>query len=144
MTESIKQRGDKAVAYFLDGYNCAQAVFMSFAEDMGISVEEAAKLASPFGGGIGGMRETCGALTGSFMALGLLKGFSDTGKNGVKPALYEKVKGLAEKFKEEETSTICREILVARANGAAPHTPESPCTYCVRIAAQNLEMLIND
>ena len=64
-----------AEEYFLSGYNCAQAVFLAFAEEQGFSREAAARIASSFGGGVGGMREMCGALSGLCMAAGLLYGY---------------------------------------------------------------------
>lgn len=75
---------EKAKEYFLSGYNCAQSVFMAFCEETGLDEETAAKLASSFGGGMGRLREVCGAVSGMFMAAGLIKGYSDPGTRRAK------------------------------------------------------------
>ena len=69
--------GDLAERYFLDGFNCAQAVLLAFSDLTGLEQDTAARLASSFGGGLGRMREVCGAVSGASMVLGLLKGYSD-------------------------------------------------------------------
>ena len=74
----MKNHLEKAAELFVSGCNCSQAVFGAFAEDCGIDYETALKLSSSFGGGMGRLRETCGAVTGMFMVAGLLKGYSDT------------------------------------------------------------------
>ena len=60
-------KADKAESLFRTGYNCSQSVYAAFAEELGITVEEAAKKASPFGAGFGKLREVCGAVTGMVM-----------------------------------------------------------------------------
>ena len=70
-------RADRAEALFRQGYNCSQSVFAAFADVVGMSVEEAAQLASPFGAGFGKLREVCGAVSGMTMLAGKLKGYSD-------------------------------------------------------------------
>ena len=96
---------EKAKQLFLEGYNCAQAVFIAFAEDR-MDRQTAAALASSFGGGMGGMREVCGALSGAFMALGLLEGNYDPNDRGAKTAHYARVRAIAEKFREENGTFI--------------------------------------
>lgn len=96
---------------FKEGYNCAQAVFCANCEELGIDIETGAKLASPFGGGMGRMREVCGALSGLFLLLGLKEGYSNPADNEAKKKLYSKVQELAGKFKEEFGSIICKELL---------------------------------
>ena len=68
---------EKAKAYFEQGYNCAQAVTLAFAEEMGVEKEMAAKMASSFGGGLGRLREVCGCVSGMALAAGALYGYSD-------------------------------------------------------------------
>ncbi|MBQ7381204.1 MAG: C_GCAxxG_C_C family protein, partial [Clostridia bacterium] len=70
-------REQKAREYFLEGYNCAQAVLLAFGDLTELDNETLAKLASPFGGGMGRMREVCGAVSGMLMAKGLVGGYSD-------------------------------------------------------------------
>ncbi len=102
---------DKAKALFNDGANCAQAVFTAFADKMGIDEKTAMKLASSFGGGMGRMREVCGACSGMFMVTGMLKGYDDIKDNNAKMEHYKLIQELAKSFKEENGSIICRELL---------------------------------
>ena len=99
--------------------NCAQAVLEAFGDVTGLEKSLAAKLASSFGGGMGRMREVCGAVSGMLMVAGLLYGYDDPGENDVnKKAHYRLVQTLAGQFREEIGSIICREILATR-----PPTP---------------------
>ena len=68
-------KADKAESLFRTGYNCSQSVYAAFAEELGITVEEAAKKASPFGAEFGKLREVCGAVTGMVMVIGDLYGY---------------------------------------------------------------------
>lgn len=70
-------KADRAEELFRKGYNCSQSVFVAFAEELGMSEEEAARMASPFGAGFGKLREVCGAVSGMTMAAGVLRGYSD-------------------------------------------------------------------
>ena len=74
-------KGEIAKNNFMQGYNCAQAVLLAFCDDLGFDEQTALMLASPFGGGIGRMREVCGTVTGMYMALGLARGYSDSKDN---------------------------------------------------------------
>lgn len=96
---------------FKEGYNCAQAVFCAHCEELGLDFETGAKISSPFGGGMGRMREVCGAVSGLFLLLGLKEGYSDPDDYGAKKDLYEKVQKLAEEFREEFGSIICKDLL---------------------------------
>ena len=100
----------RAKELFLQGYNCAQATFITFAEGK-MDTEEAARIASAFGGGMAGMRNVCGAVSGMAMAYGLLKGYSDPSDMAAKVAEYNAVKEMAEEFAQENGSIICRELL---------------------------------
>ena len=66
--------GTRAKENFLNGYNCCQAVFLACTDELGLDTETRAKIASSFGGGMGGMRQVCGAVSGMLMALGLHQG----------------------------------------------------------------------
>ena len=144
---------EKARELFYRGYNCAQAVFCAFAEDMGMDLETAARLSSSFGGGIGRLREVCGAVSGAEMALGYLRGYSDPEDHAAKLAHYEQVRALARRFQEQNGTIICRELLkdVPVTPGGEPEkrTPEyyasRPCLRLVGEAAAILEdMLAED
>ena len=113
---------DKARELFNDGYNCSQAVFGAFAEDAGLDMKTALRFASPFGGGMGRMREVCGGVSGMFMVLGLFYGYDEPDDAQAKKELYSYVRALAEKFKESEGSIICRELLDGSENSARPES----------------------
>ena len=104
-------RADRAEALFRQGYNCSQSVFAAFADVAGMSVEEAAQLASPFGAGFGKLREVCGAVSGMTMLAGKLKGYSDPKAREEKVELYKLIQKMCAEFEEKEGSIICRELL---------------------------------
>lgn len=140
---------DKAVQLFKEGYNCSQAVFAAFAEDYGIDRELALRLSSSFGGGMGRMREVCGAVSGMFLTAGLETGSADGSDREGKAANYAEVQALADKFRKENGSIICRELLgLGQKDGQESHVPEErsgeyykkrPCVELVRCAAEILE-----
>ena len=104
-------RADRAEALFRQGYNCSQSVFAAFADVVGMSVEQAAQLASPFGAGFGKLREVCGAVSGMTMLAGKLKGYSDPKAREEKVELYKLIQKMCAEFEEKEGSIICRELL---------------------------------
>ncbi len=146
-------RAENAKEYFIKGYNCAQAVVLAFADLLPADNETLAKLASPFGGGMGRMREVCGAVSGMFLVEGMLLGYSAPDDANGKSQLYQKVRGLAGRYSEENGSIICRELLsgVQHTDGGEPeqrspqYYKKRPCGELVRIAAQILaEHLIQE
>ncbi len=110
-TEEIKQREELAVNLFKQGFNCAQAVFAACADIYGIDQNLALRLAASFGGGIGRMRQTCGAACGMFMLAGLQTGSITPHDAEGKQANYTAVQHLAEAFKQENGSLICSDLL---------------------------------
>ena len=108
MSETL---ADRAEALFRQGYNCSQSVFAAFADVVGMSVEEAAQLASPFGAGFGKLREVCGAVSGMTMLAGKLKGYSDPKAREEKVELYKLIQKMCAEFEGKEGSIICRELL---------------------------------
>jgi len=96
---------------FKQGYNCAQSVFMTYAGRFGIDNDTALKMASSFGGGMGRMREVCGAVSAMFMIAGLAKGYTENDNDEIKGNHYQLIQNLAEKFKERNGTIICRELL---------------------------------
>lgn len=139
-------KGDIAYQNFLSGMNCAQSVLTAFLDETSLDGEAALKIALPFGGGMGRMRLTCGAVTGMIMALGLIEG-SGVSSREERSACYEKVQLLAKRFEEENGSVICASLLgLAKPEGA--HIPEErttsyykkrPCPELCRCAANILE-----
>lgn len=119
--EEIEKRVEKAKTLFHQGFNCSQAVFAACADIYGIEDEALAlRLAASFGGGIGRMRQTCGAACGMFMLAGLENGSAIEGDAEGKKNNYTLVQDLAAKFKDENGSLICAELL-----GIAPK-PQTP------------------
>ena len=134
--------GEKAKGLFLEGYNCAQAVFGAFSDVTGIDFETSVKLSSGFGGGMGRMREVCGAVSGMFMVLDAIEGYTSPTDNTAKMEHYAKVQELAEKFKRETCSIICRELLDGEQSSTplpsertAEYYTKRPCGELVEIAA---------
>ncbi len=114
---------EKALQYFTDGANCAQAVVMAFCDELGMDEKTAARLASSFGGGIGRLREVCGAVSGMMMVYGMLRGYDDLKDPAAKKAHYANVQALAAKFREANGSIVCRELLNLRKNENSDPTP---------------------
>ena len=146
MTEHAKIARD----YFFEGYNCAQAVFCAFEDVTGIDHATALKLSSSFGGGIGKLREVCGAFSGAAAVLGALYGYTDVTDQAQKVDHYALVQDLAERFKAEHGTVICRELLegINTSKSSAPEerTPEyykeRPCAAYVVTAAEILDEII--
>ena len=140
--------GMKAAELFLKGYNCAQAVFMAFSDLTGISETDSARLASSFGGGMGRMREVCGAVSGMLMAAGVLYGYTDPKDDEQKMAHYALVQKLAGEFREDAGSIICRELLdnppadPKPSPRTADYYAERPCARFVLLAGRILDAYI--
>lgn len=140
----INQRKSNAVTFFEQGYNCSQAVFMAYSNLYGIKPEMAAKLATSFGGGMGRLREVCGAVSGMFLVLGLQYPFTDTKDKGAKNTNYKAVQRTANEFKSVMGSYICADLLNLKHEPQNPESSERneayyksrPCTRCVKIAAE--------
>ena len=143
-------RGTQAADLFLQGYNCAPAVAVAFSAVTGLDEALSARMASAFGGGMGRMREVCGAVSGMLMVAGLLYGYDSPEADTHKKALYQLVQELAGKFREENGSIICREILKNPPSDAnpSPRTPEyyasRPCARMVYTAASLLEEYLKE
>jgi C_GCAxxG_C_C family probable redox protein len=143
---------DNAVHNFKQGYNCAQSVFLAFAEDFGFDKETALKLSSSFGGGMGRLREVCGAVSSMFAIAGLKYGYIEPNNDEMKAKHYEFIQSLAEKFKSKYGTIICRELLELPEGADSPipskRTEEyyqiRPCEAFVRYAAEIIENEILD
>jgi C_GCAxxG_C_C family probable redox protein len=144
---------EKALQYFTEGANCAQAVVLAFKDELGMDEKTAARLASSFGGGIGRLREVCGAVSGMMMVYGLLKGYDDLKDPDAKKAHYANVQALAAKFREENGAIVCRELLELRKNEQNDPSPtprdakffhSRPCMGFVQSAARILEEALNE
>jgi C_GCAxxG_C_C family probable redox protein len=142
------ERSEQAKAHFLSGYNCAQSVLISFADDLKFSKELALKMSAGFGGGMGKQQETCGAVTGAIMVLGLLKGEQVNNNDELKSESYGAVKEFAREFREAFGTTSCKDL-----TGCDLNTPagaerfktegimENVCAECVKKAVEIVESL---
>ena len=139
----------KAGELFLGGCNCAQAVFLAFTDVTGMDTKTAAKISSSFGGGMGRMREVCGAVSGMLIVMGLLYGYDDPGENDCnKKAYYPDVQKLMKGFQAECGSYICREILKNPPSDPNPsprteaYYAKRPCARMCLVAARQLDAYI--
>ncbi len=155
------ERGTLARENFSAGYSCAQAVLLAFEDVTGLDRATAAAMASSFGGGMGRMREVCGAVSGALMVLGIAEGYTDPHDAAAKSAHYARVRTFAECFKArcvqngQTGSIICRELLAGvdiahEAGGEAEARTEAyyqkrPCPELCALAAEIVgEMLASE
>lgn len=118
---------------FKEGYNCAQAVFGAYCDVTNMDRETAFKLSSSFGGGMGRLREVCGACSGIFMVAGLVFGYNDPKDDELKKEHYALIQEIAKRFKEKNGTIICRELVEALAKDTLPTpTPRTEEFYKVR------------
>lgn len=138
---------EKAVLLFQNGCNCCQSVAGAFYAEMGLPFETVMALASGFGGGMGGLREKCGAVTGMFFVLGIVRNGFEYDNLSSKTKLYAEIKELDRKFTEKFSTTNCRELLTQSKNTVlsepSERTPEyyrkRPCAAFIAYAADLLQ-----
>ena len=140
----MSKYSDRAIEYFKQGKNCSQAVFTAFAIDLGLSEEMALSISAGLGGGVGRMREVCGAISGSAMVVGLKYPELD------KVEVYEKVRAIADEFKKTNCSIVCKELL-GLTKPEASSVPEArtteyyqkrPCVQIIEDAALATERIL--
>lgn len=140
----MSKYADKAVELFESGCNCSQAVFIAFASDLGLDTETALRISIGLGGGVGRMREVCGAISGSAMIVGLK--YPELDRAGV----YEKVRHIADEFKKSHPSIVCKELLgVSKAESSSvpekrteEYYKKRPCSIIVHDAAAAVEKVL--
>lgn len=140
----MSKYSDRAIELFMEGKNCSQAVFAAFAPDLGLSEEMALAVSIGLGGGVGRMREVCGAISGSAMVVGLKYPELD------KTEVYQLVRQIMDEFKKTNHSIVCKELLglVEAEKSSAPEarTPEyyqkRPCVKIVEDAALATEKVL--
>lgn len=146
----MSTRADKAFELFTNGYNCTQSLVGAFADVIGMDFADAVKLSSGFGGGMGRLREVCGTFSGIVMVMNILYGYSDPKNVQAKAELYARIQDLAERFRKDNGSIICRELLGLSKPEGSP-IPEArtdeyykkrPCSELCRFAANTLEEYI--
>lgn len=141
MTSS--ERGLIAKNYFLEGYNCSQAITLAFSDVLELDKTALLRLSSSFGGGMGRLREVCGAVSGMYIVLGYIRGYSDPSDLDGKKRLYSEIQELAATFRAKYGSIVCRELLlgVPHTDGAAPeertvqYYKKRPCGEQIEYAA---------
>lgn len=105
------ERAELAVDLFEQGYNCAQSVVGAWLDQTEMDSDQAMRLASSFGGGMGRLREVCGALTGSFMVAGLMRGYAVPGDDEEKGKHYTLIQEIAKEFEQKYKTILCRDLL---------------------------------
>lgn len=145
MKDRTEDRIEKAVALFKEGFNCSQSVVAAFADHYGFTQEQALRMSASFGGGIGRMRETCGAACGLFMLAGLETGCTEGANREGKAANYALVQELAKEFITRNGALKCADLLGLSAQEPVVSTPEArtdkyyakrPCVKMVEEAAR--------
>ena len=139
----VEARAEQAVTYFKSGYNCAQAVYMAYADLFDMDPKTAAVIAAPMGAGIGRMREVCGTVSGAALIAGLAIPCDDPHDLDSKTRCYALVQQVAERFRQENGSIICRELLgiapIKESPTPSPRTEayykKRPCVELVRMSA---------
>lgn len=141
--------GEYAAKLFCEGYNCAQSVAVAFCDVTGLDKAQAAKMASPFGGGFGRQREVCGAVSGMCMVYGILYGYEVPNADN-QLDVYADVQAMCARFREVAHSIVCRDILKNPPSDPAP-TPRTadyyaqrPCARLVLLAADILDDYIKN
>ena len=132
----------KSRELFEQGWNCAQSVFLSHAAEFGLAPDLARRLAAPLGGGLGGLRRTCGAVTALGLLAGLRHGDYDPNDLEAKTAFYALIQKLDAEFVAEFGTSQCAQLLadagcaVAAAPSArrAEYYAARPCARCIEFA----------
>ena len=137
---------EKARDLFLNGCSCSQAVLGAYCEELGMPMENALRLASSFGGGLGGARDLCGAVSGMLLVAGMKWGYSDVHNLDTKKAHYARTRELLDAFKAEHGTICCRELLASLENiktepsaRTAEYYRVRPCARYVETAARLIE-----
>ncbi len=143
----MSEKSKQAEAYFKEGYNCCQAVVLAYANEVGLDKQAALKIAASFGGGMGQLREVCGAVTGMFIVEGMKRGYTSPEDKEGKKEHYKRIRDLAEQFKAENGSIVCKELLglveipkeTEPAERTAEYYKKRPCAELVECAAAIVE-----
>ncbi len=144
---------ERAAELFVEGFNCAQAVFTAFSHRFGIDEETAKKISAGLGGGVGRMREVCGAVSGAAMAIGSACAATEGSDNESKMKNYELVREFAKRFEEIHGSVVCRDLLkmgVRMEDSAMPegrtadYYKDRPCLKVVEDAAEIVLQILEE
>lgn len=147
----MSEHSEKALELFKQGFNCSQAVFCAFCDKFDMDEKTALKVAAGLGGGVGRMREVCGAMTGASLVVGMLYGATDGKDKEGKALTYKKVQEIAEEFKKQNGSVVCKELLGLSKETKETHIPEErtehyykkrPCSEIVRSTAEIVDKIL--
>ena len=145
------KKHEEAAEIFNKGFNCSQSVFSVFSDDFGIARNDAAKIARGFGGGIARLGEVCGAVSGAVMVLGLKQESGNLKEEEKKEDVYDKVNEFVKKFKEKNSSILCKDLLGedlltenGRHNAKEKNLHETVCTKLVKDAVEILEEILKN
>ena len=151
---TMRDHAGIAEQLFLQGYNCAQSVFCAFTDVTGYDIDTSARMASSFGGGLGRLRETCGVVCAAALVLGIVKGYDNPADYEAKKRHYALVREFADRFKEENGSINCYELLKSAGltpeKGGAPEQRSEdfyrkrPCPRLVYDAARILDEMLRN
>ncbi len=134
----MSERSEKAAGIYAENFNCAQAVLCAFGDVTGLDDAQAKRLASSFGGGMGNMKEMCGALTGAFMVAGLAQGFTEATRDN-KRAHSARIDDIAAEFRERFGCMLCRDLLQKNKDDGSAEREAKPCTKFVAAATEIME-----
>ncbi len=145
-------RKEIAENYFKQGFNCSQSVALAYSDVLKLDEEKVAMISSAFGGGFGRLREVCGAVSGMVMVIGSLKGFSSSSDADKKAELYAVTQELINKFKQENGSYICKDLLGLPEETSSPipekrtaeYYKKRPCVELVGSASEILEQYLKE
>lgn len=138
---------ERAIALFKEGFNCSQSVFVAFSHRFGIDEDTAKKISAGLGGGMGRMREVCGAVSGASLVIGSIASATDGKDSESKQKNYELVREFAKRFTDKNGSIICRELLGLDVKMEKSAQPESRTTEyykkrpCVELVGDAVEIL---
>lgn len=145
----MKEYSKIAVQNFKNGYNCAQSVCLAFVDKLNLDEKTILKLSSSFGGGMGRLREVCGAVSAMFIIAGILKGYDASNDDAMKANHYKLIQDLAQKFKNKHSTIICRELLGLDENDESisyipskrteEYYAQRPCENFIQLAAEIIE-----
>ena len=145
-------RRNDAINYFYEGYNCAQAVVLAFKDLLPIDEKILLEIASSFGGGISRLRETCGAVSGMAIVLGILYGYNDPKSHELKSKHYQLVQEVILQFETKNHSLVCRDLLNIKDKHSSPipairtkdYYDNRPCPNLIGDAVEILDNYIKE
>lgn len=147
----MKTDTEKIIVEFREEKNCSQAVLLAYADRFQINAEHAMSISAGFGGGMGRLQRTCGAVSGAYMVIGLYAGTRSLNNTERKENAYAMIRNFTSKFEEEKGTSSCAELL--KCDLTSPegkeyyednHLREKVCEKCIRLSIEILDQIIVD